>query len=169
MFVKFNMLIINGIRLMNKSVLVGFGAFVTALSYAAIYLPNSILPFIINPSKGWTIARLVLVFVLIAYGLFEIGRRRSTQMAIRFMGVGILMFCLFGLFSPDTVGLSGFYLLPIDLIVLLEGGIAALLLSLDLPLHESAYRSNRAFDANYYHSWLRQDDKAQPNSLTPAL
>lgn len=153
---------------MNKSVLVGFGTLVTAMSYAAIYLPNSILPFIINPSKTWTVARLVLVFVLIAYGLFEISRRRSTQLLMRLVGVSLIGICIFGLFSPEAVGLDGFYLLPVDLIVLIEGGIAALLLSLSLPLHESAYRSNRAFDANYYHSWLTQDDTPPSNSFTPA-
>lgn len=156
---------------MSKTVVIGFGLASIVLTYLVSHMPDSILPFIISPSEEWSGLRLGVSVLLIAYMLFTALRRRSVQIGMRLIGIALLAIAVLGVASPESFGLSSLYILPIDLIVLLEGGILALLLSLELPLHESAYRSNRAFDANFYHSWLQAatEPSAMPNRLNPAV
>jgi hypothetical protein len=92
--------------------------------------------YVLGLSKLWIIGRLSLALFLLLYYLFFPVRRPSVVMALRMIGIGLLYFGLSSVLW-GSYG-SGTFIPVVDIVLVLEGGLVALLASMDLPQHDRA-------------------------------
>lgn len=107
---------------------------ITSLISLAVHGPE--MGYILGLSKLWVIGRLALAGFLMVYYLFWPVRRRGVSSLMRLTGI-ILLYAGLSSVLWGSYG-SGTFIPVVDIVLVLESGIVALLASMELPQHEKA-------------------------------
>jgi len=92
--------------------------------------------YVLGLGKLWIIGRLALSAFLAAYYLFFPLRQRSVALGLRMMGIGFIYIGLVSALWGSSA--SGFFVPVADIVLVVEGGIVAVLASIELPLSDRA-------------------------------
>lgn len=111
-----------------------FSSFVILLSLYGIVYPSYYFGLALSFTKPYLLARIILITALVAYTFLPSLRFPLTQKIIKFGGLSLLVFGLACLYSADFFGNLGSNVLIGDIALLIEGGILAAILGIELPV-----------------------------------
>ena len=120
---------------MTRVVLIGLGAFLIIISLWGLYAPASEVESFLTLKQNFETARLAAGVFMLFYGCIESFRLPFMRFLIGMAGVIALLGGILGLFL--------WYLLPMDIFILLTGGIYAILANIELetvPLPSMPFR-----------------------------
>jgi uncharacterized membrane protein len=147
---------------MHQAHVLFFSIVTINLTLISVFEPGYYIGLLLSPQKGLLLMRLVVAFALLAYAFRQTIRTRFTQHAMRSFGVSLLILGAMTLFSPTFFGQFTSYLPIGETLLLIEGGILAFLLSLELSV-----QNHSPFDQNL--SYLAALLAAQPRKLISAI
>lgn len=107
-----------------------FGTIVLTMTYYNAHNPASLIAFFLNADPRASRIRAIVTVVVMAYCFAAVLRNQYTQYFMAGLGVVLLYIGISGLSSNLALTRA---MLPMDGIFALEGGIIALLLSIELP------------------------------------
>lgn len=119
-----------------RSVLL-FALMTTVLTGYGLAFPGFAIQQIIGNTPSFVLGRLLLVWLLAGYVLLPIMRCRELQLLLRIGGAVLIGYGLAATMSPMIFGLADAFIPLGDVFIWLEGGVLALLLSLDVPLSKA--------------------------------
>lgn len=123
---------------MKKISVIAFCAFTVAITFYGLIEPSYHLQQLINVSPGYAFFRIVVALVPTAYLLAPRLRTSFAKKLIRAYGAVLLSFVSITFVSPTLLGSFWNYLLLGDIFISIEGGVLALLLSLQMPASQPA-------------------------------
>lgn len=118
-----------------KSVLF-FALTAVALTVYGLLFPGFVIQQVIGNGSSFVLGRLLLAGLLAGYVLFPAMRCRELQLLFRLGGAVLIGYGLAASMSPMLFGLADAFIPIGDVFIWLEGGVLALLLSLDVPLNK---------------------------------
>lgn len=124
-----------------KSVLL-FALMTAVFTGYGLLFPGFAIQQIIGNAPSFVVGRLLLAGLLAGYVLFAVMRCREIQLLLRIGGGILIGYGLAATMSPMLFGFAEAFIPIGDIFIWLEGGVLALLLSLDVPL-KKARRSSR--------------------------
>lgn len=122
---------------MTKTMAALFGFIVLIITYYGVIAPDSIVSFTLDTQRSATVARATLTILICAYYFGEKARNTVTMYAMRIIGLSLLYLGFAGLFTTQLSETFNYFVRPIDIFFAIEGGVLALLGSLDLSLTRS--------------------------------
>lgn len=148
-----------------------YSASAIGISLYGIMRPSYYMNLLVNPGTPYLLLRISVVLALLAYAFLPRIRTTLTKPVLQTLGVAILSLGVLMVMSPNLYGYLGYYSSIGDMVILLEGGILALLLGIELPARRSLFVTN-----NYTHmkSLIAAQpgqhllDAAKPRTKTPA-
>jgi len=142
---------------MTKFIIVLFCSMLIVASLISLGVHEAEMAYIIGLSKLWIIGRLAFASFLLMYYMFFPLRRRHIALGLRLTGFGLLYAgissVLFGSYG------SGTFIPVVDIVLTLEGGIVAILASLELPQYEHASHDITALKLNVVNVMPASKDK----------
>jgi hypothetical protein len=116
---------------MTKYTLVLFSLILIAFSALAIHAPHSEMENLLTSTTAITSGRLLVALFFLTYALFQSVRLKFTRLGMGLLGIGLVAFAVAGVVSPTYFGKIN-YVMPLDTLFSLQGGVLALLASLEL-------------------------------------
>ncbi len=121
---------------MTRLLIIIFCSMLIIASLISLSVHDAEIAYIIGLSRFWIIGRLALEFFLLAYYLFYPLRQRGVALGMRAAGIGLIYMGLSSLLWGSRA--SGTFVPITDIVLALEGGIVAVLASIELPLSDRA-------------------------------
>lgn len=144
---------------LKKINVVLFSVFCLGLTLYSVLLPGYYQQFLISSTNGLFLIRFMICAGLLIYVFRPQLRTYFAQALLRASGWTLLLFGISTFISPGFFGHSVSYVPIADTFILLEGGVLALLLSIELPAHEPTAKNK---SLQYFASLL----VTQPKKLT---
>lgn len=107
---------------MPKKTVLFFSAFIVAINALAVYFPHSQLTLFMSPAPLYSWLRLSLAGFLLLAG-FVAARHALLRALVAVIGFGLLAGGLYMIISPTLMGHLSYYILPLDIIIVIESGI----------------------------------------------
>lgn len=149
---------------MKKVNVVLFSLFCLSLTFYSLSWPSYYQELLVSSTPGLLILRTIVCASMLAYVFRPQTRTYFAKTLMRAGGMTLLLFGLATFIYPGLFGTSVAYVPIADTFILLEGGILALLLSLELPAHEPLTTS-RNLRFQYFANLLSTEE---PKKLTRA-
>lgn len=121
-------------RKFNISVFAGFSLGLTLYAMAS---PGYYTELLISSSGLYLLLRVVIAAFMLAYVFLPQVRTYYSQTLLGTVGAAMLLFGFATFISPTFFGRLTTYIPIVDTLLLIEGGILAMLMSLELPAHRS--------------------------------
>lgn len=115
-----------------------FSSFCISFSIYNMLNPSYYLQLIISSSGLYTLARIVVSVLLLAYTFLPEVRTYHTRLVMKGMGTALLLFGVATYISPTFFGTMG-YIPVVDTLIFIEGGILATLLGMEMPVGKSRW------------------------------
>lgn len=119
--------------IMKKLFVVVFSGSLLSISFFNLSSKLFFLPILVNLSKPYVIMRVVLVTILISYAFIPHLRLHLAKNILSISGLLLVSLGVFSVISPGLLGHLNNWILLGDSLTLIEGGILAIVLSLELP------------------------------------
>lgn len=139
-----------------------FSTFCLSLTFYSLLWPSYYQELFISSASGLLILRTMICAFILSYVFRPRIRTYFAKTLMRAGGITLILFGLATFISPGLFGVSVAYVPIADTFILLEGGILALLLSMELPAHKSPLALGYKLRLHYFTSILG----APPKKLT---
>lgn len=116
---------------MKRFLILTYSAFLIIISYISGHMPRHEINSFMTAGLGWDEWRIGIAITLLLYALTRYFRIWPVRIVIGAMAILMLAVGLTGIVDDNFLGKYPIFLNPIDIFVLIEGGIIALMASLD--------------------------------------
>ncbi len=137
---------------MTKLLIILFCGMLVVASLFSLGVHEPAMAYVLGLSKLWVVGRLALAFFLLSYYLFFPVRQRGITMLLRVTAGAMLYAGLSSVLWGSYA--SGSFIPVVDIVLLLEGGIVALLASFELPQYERAAQDVTSLKLNVV-KWMQ--------------
>ena len=124
---------------MNKLCVLLYAIAVFGLSYYGLSSHSYYVQLLINLDRPYMFVRATLIIALTVYAFIPWLRISVTKALLGIGGVALLSLGLTAICSPSLLGHLNTWMLPGDSIMLIEGGILAVVLSAELPARRTKF------------------------------
>lgn len=139
-----------------KLATLAFALSISAISIYGIFQPTYELGLFLGLNPHFAQARLMIAAILISYAFIPAIRLKVSQLSLLFCGLIFLGIGVISMISPGMLGDFSRYMVIGDLVILIESGVLAILLSAELPVRKSAPRTDLLMPAYYIYQLALQ-------------